>query len=88
MRNQGWSHKLKPFGRQATKYNVPRVVFVNKMDAIGADFEMATDTIRTRLGIKTAPIQIPIGVEDHFDGLIDIVEQKAHMFADLTQKRR
>jgi len=72
--------------RQATKYNVPRVVFVNKMDAIGADFEMATDTIRTRLGAKTAPIQIPIGVEDHFDGLIDIVEQKAHMFADLTQK--
>ena len=72
--------------RQATKYNVPRIVFVNKMDAIGADFYMAAGTIVERLGAKSAPIQIPIGVEDHFDGLIDIIEQKAHMFADLSKK--
>ncbi|QIK69785.1 elongation factor G [Erysipelothrix sp. HDW6C] len=72
--------------RQATKYNVPRIVFVNKMDATGADFYMAAQTIVDRLGAKSAPIQLPIGVEDYFDGLIDIVEQKAHMFADVNQK--
>ena len=72
--------------RQATKYNVPRVVFVNKMDAIGADFYMAAKTIVDRLGAKSTPIQLPIGVEDNFIGLIDIVEQKAHMFADVSQK--
>ncbi|NLZ87713.1 MAG: elongation factor G, partial [Gammaproteobacteria bacterium] len=72
--------------RQATKYNVPRVVFVNKMDAIGADFFMAANTIVDRLGAKSTPIQLPIGVEEDFIGLIDIVEQKAHMFADVSQK--
>ena len=72
--------------RQATKYNVPRIVFVNKMDATGADFDMATRTIKDRLGAKTAPIQIPIGAEDNFVGLIDIVAQEAHMFADVSQK--
>lgn len=72
--------------RQATKYGVPRVVFVNKMDATGADFYMSANSIRSRLGAKSAPIQLPIGVEDNFTGLIDIVEQKAHMFADVSQK--
>lgn len=72
--------------RQATKYNVPRIVFVNKMDATGADFFMAAATIVKRLGAKSAPIQLPIGVEDNFDGLIDIVEEKAHYFADVTEK--
>ena len=72
--------------RQATKYNVPRIVFVNKMDATGADFYMSIGTIKNRLGAKTAPIQLPIGVEDNFTGLIDIVERKAHIFADVTQK--
>ena len=72
--------------RQATKYNVPRVVFVNKMDAIGADFYMAAQTIVDRLGAKATPIQLPIGVEENFIGLIDIVEEKAHMFADVSQK--
>ncbi|AMC93050.1 elongation factor G [Erysipelothrix larvae] len=72
--------------RQATKYGVPRIVFVNKMDATGADFFMSAESIRTRLGAKSAPIQLPIGVEDHFDGLIDIIEEKAHLFTDVTQK--
>ena len=72
--------------RQATKYNVPRVVFVNKMDATGADFYMSINTIKDRLGAKTAAIQLPIGVEDSFTGLIDIVERKAHIFAEVTQK--
>lgn len=72
--------------RQATKYGVPRIVFINKMDATGADFFMAADTIVSRLGAKSAPIQLPIGVEENFIGLIDIVEEKAHYFADLTEK--
>ena len=72
--------------RQATKYNVPRVVFINKMDATGADFFMAAKTIVDRLGAKSTPIQLPIGVEENFIGLIDIVEEKAHMFADVSQK--
>ncbi len=72
--------------RQATKYNVPRVVFINKMDAIGADFFMAAQTIVDRLGAKSAIIQLPIGAEDDFNGLIDIVEQKAHIFVDVSEK--
>ncbi|NLA78694.1 MAG: elongation factor G [Erysipelothrix sp.] len=70
--------------RQATKYNVPRIVFVNKMDATGADFYMAVKTIGNRLGAKASPIQLPIGVESHFDGLIDLVEMRAHYFQDIS----
>ena len=72
--------------RQATKYEVPRIVFVNKMDATGADFFMAANSIKTRLGAKSTPIQIPIGAEANFDGLIDIIERKAHIFQDVTHK--
>ncbi len=72
--------------RQATKYNVPRIVFVNKMDATGADFFMAVKTIGNRLGAKASPIQLPIGVEADFDGLIDLVQMQAHYFQDLTHK--
>ena len=66
--------------RQASTYGVPRIVFVNKMDATGADFYMSTDTIKDRLGAKACPIQLPIGVENHYDGVIDIVERKAYSF--------
>lgn len=72
--------------RQATKYSVPRIVFVNKMDATGADFYMSVKTIGSRLGAKASPIQLPIGVEADFDGLIDLVEMKAHYFQDVTIK--
>ncbi len=72
--------------RQATKYNVPRIVFVNKMDATGADFYMCVKSLGTRLAAKAAPIQIPIGVENYFDGLIDIVSRKAHLFTDTQGK--
>ncbi len=72
--------------RQATTYGVPRIVYVNKMDATGADFFMSINTIRNRLGAKTAAIQLPIGVEANFDGLIDLVEMKAHYFQDLSHK--
>ncbi|MBR3693242.1 MAG: elongation factor G [Erysipelotrichales bacterium] len=68
--------------RQATTYGVPRIVFVNKMDAIGADFFMAVGTIYNRLGAKAAAIQCPIGAESSFKGIIDLITMKAHMYMD------
>ncbi|ASZ09394.1 elongation factor G [Mesoplasma chauliocola] len=66
--------------RQATTYRVPRIVFVNKMDKTGADFMYSVKSIGDRLGAKAAPIQLPIGAEDNFTGLIDLVEMKAYEF--------
>lgn len=66
--------------RQATTYKVPRIVFVNKMDKTGADFEYSVKTIGERLGAHAAPIQLPIGAEDDFDGIIDLVEMKAYYY--------
>ncbi|HRF70242.1 MAG TPA: elongation factor G [Candidatus Pelethenecus sp.] len=66
--------------RQATDYNVPRIVFVNKMDKIGADFEYSVNTIHDRLGAVAAAVQWPIGAEDQFKGQIDLVEMKAYVY--------
>lgn len=66
--------------RQATTYRVPRIVFVNKMDKTGADFEYSVKTIGERLGAHAAPIQLPIGAEDDFTGIIDLVEMKAYHY--------
>ncbi len=63
--------------RQADKYNVPRLAFINKMDRPGADFDHAVETIRTRLSANPIPIQLPIGAEDTFKGVIDLLEMKA-----------
>ena len=63
--------------RQATKYKVPRIAFVNKMDRTGANFENALNDMRTKLRAYAYPIFLPIGAEDHFDGVIDVVNQKA-----------
>lgn len=63
--------------RQASAYGVPRIVFVNKMDATGADFIMSCNTIIERLGAKSNPIQLPIGAESDFKGVVDIIERKA-----------
>ena len=68
--------------RQATTYGVPRVVFINKMDKIGADFLYATSTLKDRLGANAHPIQMPIGAEDEFDGIIDLIEMEAHFYLD------
>ena len=68
--------------RQATTYKVPRIVFCNKMDATGADFTMAVNSIGNRLGAKAAAIQLPIGVENTFRGIIDIVERRQHVYLD------
>ncbi|MDP9158613.1 MAG: elongation factor G, partial [Acidobacteriota bacterium] len=70
--------------RQADKYGVPRICFINKIDKMGADFEHAIDTIRKRLNAKPIAIQIPIGQEDKFKGVIDLIEMKAITWADDT----
>lgn len=66
--------------RQASKYNVPRIVFVNKMDKTGADFEMCVDSLKTRLGANATAIQYPIGSESNFNGVIDLVAMKAYQY--------
>lgn len=63
--------------RQAVRYEVPRVIFVNKMDKTGADFDYSVNSVRTKLGAKVAPVQYPIGKETYLKGIIDIVERKA-----------
>ena len=68
--------------RQADKYRVPRVAFVNKMDRVGADFNDVIRGIRERLGARPVPIQIPVGVEDTFQGAVDLVGQRAVFFTD------
>src|SRR5690625_160680 len=68
--------------RQATTYGVPRVVFINKMDKVGADFLYATSTLKDRLGANAHPIQMPIGAEDQFEGIIDLIEMEAHFYLD------
>ncbi|NLI68815.1 MAG: elongation factor G [Bacilli bacterium] len=68
--------------RQATTYGVPRIVFVNKMDKVGADFLYATKTVKDRLGANAVPVQLPIGAEDQFEGIIDLVEMHAIYYKD------
>jgi elongation factor G len=70
--------------RQADKYGVPRICFINKIDKMGADFEHAIDTIRKRLSAKPVAIQIPIGQEDKFKGVIDLLSMKAIVWNDET----
>ena len=68
--------------RQADKYAVPRIAFINKMDRIGADFEGSLKTMEERLGANVVPLQIPIGAESEFKGIIDLVEMKAIVYKD------
>ena len=67
--------------RQADKYHVPRIAFVNKMDRIGADFQAVVKAMRERLGANAIPLQLPIGAEDDFSGVVDLIEQKAFYFS-------
>lgn len=70
--------------RQADKYKVPRLAFFNKMDRTGANFEMCVEDIKTKLGGNSVPIQLPIGAEDAFEGVIDLLERKEYIFNDET----
>ncbi len=78
--NAGVEPQSETVWRQATEYKVPRMIFVNKMDKIGADFQFSLDTIGSRLGVNYAPIQWPIGAENDFHGIVDLLEQKAYTF--------
>ena len=71
--------------RQANKYAVPRMCFVNKMDRAGADFFRCVNQIKTRLGSNPVPIQLPIGAEDKFEGVVDLIKMKAIYWDDATQ---
>ena len=70
--------------RQADKYNVPRMAFLNKMDRVGADFDMCVNDIKEKLGGNGVPIQLPIGAEDAFEGVIDLITMKEYLFKDET----
>jgi elongation factor G len=75
--NQGVEPQTETVWRQADKYNVPRLIFVNKMDKIGADFYFCLDTLHKRLAIKTVVMQLPIGAESDFKGIVDLIEMNA-----------
>lgn len=66
--------------RQANEYKVPRIIFSNKMDKIGADFEFSCNSVKERLGALSAAIELPIGAEDQFRGIIDIITRKAYLY--------
>ena len=68
--------------RQATTYGVPRIVFINKMDKTGADFLYSTGTLKDRLGANAHPVQMPIGAEDQFSGIIDLITMEAYSYKD------
>jgi elongation factor G len=68
--------------RQADKYHVPRIAYVNKMDILGADFFRAVSMMRDRLSANAVPVQLPIGAEEHFIGIVDLVEMKSYIYLD------
>ena len=82
--NAGVEPQTETVWRQGDKYSVPRIVFANKMDKIGADFNRCVSDIKTRLGAKPVPIQLPIGAEDDFKGVIDLIKMKAIVWDEET----
>ncbi len=80
--NAGVEPQTETVWRQADKYSVPRMIFVNKMDKIGADFYRSVDMIKSRLGGKPVVLQLPIGAENEFAGVVDLIEMKALVWRD------
>ena len=80
--NQGVEPQTETVWRQADKYGVPRMIFVNKMDKIGADFFLSVQMVKDRLGAKPIVLQLPLGVESSFKGIIDLVRMKAVVWDD------
>ena len=79
---QGVEPQSETVWRQADLYKVPRICFVNKMDRVGASYENTVDMIRERLGARALPLQIPIGIEDTFRGVVDVITRKAYIWED------
>ena len=82
--NAGVEPQTETVWRQANKYNVPRMIFVNKMDKIGADFDRSVDMVKERLGAKPLVLQIPIGSESSLKGVVDLIEMRAIIWEDET----
>jgi len=82
--NAGVEPQTETVWRQAEKYHVPRMIFVNKMDKIGADFYRSVEMVKTRLGAKAVVMQLPVGAESDFKGVVDLVEMKALIWRDET----
>jgi elongation factor G len=80
--NAGVEPQTETVWRQANKYNVPRMIFCNKMDKIGADFFRSYDMIKSRLGATAVAVQLPIGAENEFKGVVDLIEMKALVWRD------
>src|SRR5689334_3759644 len=80
--NQGVEPQTETVWRQADKYGVPRIVFANKMDKIGADFFNCVSDLVKRLGVKPVPLQLPIGIESTFKGVVDLVEMRGVVWKD------
>ena len=88
--NAGVEPQSETVWRQANEYHVPRIIFSNKMDKLGADFYMSLQSVKDRLGANTAAIELPIGAENEFDGIIDLITMKAYHYdggADETQQK-
>ncbi len=81
---QGVQPQSETVWRQADKYKVPRICFINKMDRVGADFFHSVETIKAKLGARPLPVQIPIGAEDKYRGMVDLIKMKAITFDDET----
>src|SRR6185437_7146809 len=78
--NQGVEPQTETVWRQGDKYEVPRIIFANKMDKTGADFDQCISDIKVKLGAKPVPLQLPIGAESNFKGVIDLLAMKAHVW--------
>jgi len=83
--SQGVEPQTEQVWRQADRYSVARICFVNKMDKAGANFNMSVDSLQEKLGIKAVPIQLPLGEEDQFHGIIDLINLKVIKFDDSTK---
>lgn len=83
--SQGVEPQTEQVWRQADRYNVARICFINKMDKTGASFNMSVDSLREKLGVKVVPIQLPYGEEDQFHGIIDLINMRVVRFDDSTK---
>jgi elongation factor G len=86
--SQGVEPQTEQVWRQADRYNVARICFVNKMDKAGANFQMSLDSLKEKLGVKAIPIQIPLGEEDSFSGIIDLINMRLITFDDASQGKK
>lgn len=86
--SQGVEPQTEQVWRQADRYNVARVCFINKMDKAGANFQMSLDSLKEKLGVKAVPIQLPLGEEDTFSGIIDLIAMKLVTFDEASKGKR